>query len=74
MQLGRANFMLSSFILYIFKLLNISILFHSLAATMASIGSAGVPSVAPVAILIVLQAAGLPPEAISLIFSVDWFL
>eukprot|EP00794_Sanderia_malayensis_P007885 gene7885-8738_t len=46
----------------------------SLAATMASIGSAGVPSVAPVAILIVLQAAGLPPEAVSLIFSVDWFL
>jgi len=46
----------------------------SLAATMASIGSAGVPSVAPVAILIVLQAAGLPPEAVSLIFTIDWFL
>ena len=41
---------------------------------MASVGAAGVPSVAPVSILIVLQAAGLPPEAISLIFAIDWFL
>jgi len=46
----------------------------SLAAIMASVGAAGIPSVAPVSILIVLQAAGLPPETISLIFAVDWLI
>ena len=41
---------------------------------MASIGAAGVPTVTPVAILIVLQAAGIPVELISLVYAVDWLL
>jgi len=46
----------------------------SLSAIMTSIGVAGLPAVAPVGILIVIQAAGLPPEAVSLVFAIDWFL
>ncbi len=49
-----------------------------LTATLASIGTAGVPGVGIVMLVIVLQAAGLPPEAmkggIAIIFGIDRLL
>jgi Na+/H+-dicarboxylate symporter len=46
----------------------------SLTATLASIGAASVPSAGLITMLIVLNALNLPAEAISLIYTVDWFL
>lgn len=46
----------------------------SLTATLASIGAASVPSAGLVTMLLVLTAAGLPVEDVSLIVAVDWLL
>jgi len=46
----------------------------SLTATLASIGAASVPSAGLVTMLLVLTAAGLPTQDISLIIAVDWLL
>ena len=50
------------------------ILAISITATAASIGAAGIPYAGFVTMLMVLDTAGLPSEAVSLILSVDWLL
>ena len=47
---------------------------HSITATAASIGAAGVPSAGLVTMVIVLVAVGLPPEDVVLLLAVDWLL
>ena len=47
---------------------------HSITATAASIGAAGVPQAGLVTLVIVLVAVGLPPEEAALILTVDWLL
>ncbi len=46
----------------------------AITATLAAIGAAGIPEAGLVTMLIVLNAAGLPIEAIGLILMVDWLL
>jgi Na+/H+-dicarboxylate symporter len=46
----------------------------AITATLAAIGAAGIPEAGLVTMLIVLNAAGLPVEAIGLILMVDWLL
>ncbi|XP_072165627.1 excitatory amino acid transporter-like [Diadema setosum] len=46
----------------------------SLTATLASVGAASVPSAGLITMLLVLTAAGLPVEDVSLLLTVDWFL
>ena len=46
----------------------------AVTATLAAIGAAGIPEAGLVTMLIVLNAAGLPVEAIGLILMVDWLL
>ncbi|XP_033628672.1 excitatory amino acid transporter-like [Asterias rubens] len=46
----------------------------SLTATLASIGAASIPSAGVVTMLLVLTAAGLPTNDVSIILLVDWFL
>uniref|UniRef100_A0A8C9VDE9 Amino acid transporter n=1 Tax=Scleropages formosus TaxID=113540 RepID=A0A8C9VDE9_SCLFO len=46
----------------------------SIAATAASIGSAGIPNAGLVTLVIVLTAVGLPANDVSLIFAVDWLI
>jgi len=46
----------------------------SLTATLASIGAASIPSAGLVTMVMVLIAADLPPEDISIIVTVDWLL
>eukprot|EP00111_Clytia_hemisphaerica_P023337 TCONS_00068692-protein len=46
----------------------------SCVSILASIGAAGIPQGDLVTLFVVLQAVGLPEEAITLILSVDWFL
>jgi solute carrier family 1 (high affinity glutamate transporter) protein 2 len=46
----------------------------SLTATLASIGAASIPSAGVVTMLLVLTAAGLPTDDVSIILLVDWFL
>uniref|UniRef100_H2YDN5 Amino acid transporter n=1 Tax=Ciona savignyi TaxID=51511 RepID=H2YDN5_CIOSA len=50
------------------------ITFHSITATFASIGAAGVPQAGLVTLIIVLTAVGLPVEDITLILAIDWLL
>lgn len=46
----------------------------AVTATLAAIGAAGIPEAGLVAMLIVLNAVGLPLEYIGLILTVDWLL
>jgi len=46
----------------------------SLTATVASIGAAAVPSAGLVTLILVLGSIGIPPDAIGILWSVDWFL
>nr|XP_039251472.1 excitatory amino acid transporter-like isoform X1 [Styela clava] len=46
----------------------------SITATLASIGAASVPSAGLIALLLVLEAVGLPTEAVAIFWSIDWFL
>jgi solute carrier family 1 (high affinity glutamate transporter) protein 1 len=46
----------------------------AVTATLAAIGAAGIPEAGLVTMLIVLNGAGLPVEAIGLILMVDWLL
>lgn len=46
----------------------------SLTATAAAIGAAGVPQAGLVTLVIVLTAAGLPTDDVTLIIAIDWFL
>ncbi len=45
-----------------------------ITATLSAVGAAGIPEAGLVTMVIVLKAAGLPIEGISLILVVDWFL
>ena len=47
---------------------------HSITATIASIGAAGVPSAGLITMIIVLNAVGLPDRDIAYILAVDWLL
>ena len=47
---------------------------YSLTATLASVGAASIPSAGLVTMVMVLIAADLPPEDISIIVTVDWLL
>ena len=46
----------------------------AITATLAAIGAAGIPEAGLVTMIIVLNAAKLPPEGMMLILSVDWLL
>ena len=46
----------------------------SITATIASVGAAGIPQAGLVTLIIVMTAIGVPPDRISLILAVDWFL
>ncbi|MCB1092452.1 MAG: dicarboxylate/amino acid:cation symporter, partial [Verrucomicrobiae bacterium] len=46
----------------------------AVTATLAAIGAAGIPEAGLVTMIIVLNAAKLPPEGMMLILSVDWLL
>ena len=48
--------------------------FHSITATLASVGAAGVPQAGLFTLVIVLVAVGLDPENVALILAVDWML
>ena len=52
----------------------LSLFCHSITATAAAIGAAGVPEAGLVTMVIVLTAVGLPTDDIGLIVAVDWFL
>ncbi|MEO2068309.1 MAG: dicarboxylate/amino acid:cation symporter [Desulfurobacteriaceae bacterium] len=45
-----------------------------LTATLAAIGAAGIPEAGLVTMVLVLQAVGVPQEAVGLILAIDWFL
>ena len=49
-------------------------IYHSITATLASIGAAGVPQAGFFTLVIVLVAVGLSPESAALILAVDWLL
>ena len=46
----------------------------AVTATLAAIGAAGIPEAGLVTMLIVLNAVGLPPDAIGSILAIDWLL
>lgn len=50
------------------------LLVHSITATAASIGAAGIPQAGLVTMVIVLTSVGLPTDDITLIVAVDWAL
>ncbi|UXI18526.1 hypothetical protein NH340_JMT04469 [Sarcoptes scabiei] len=50
------------------------VLIVSLTATAASVGAAGIPQAGLITMVIVLNALGLPPEDISLVFIIDWLV
>ncbi len=45
-----------------------------ITASLAAIGAAGIPEAGLFTMVIVLNAVGLPPEGVSLIVAIDWFL
>lgn len=47
---------------------------HSITATAASIGTAGVPQAGLVTLVMVLDSIGIPAEDISLIIAIDWIV
>lgn len=56
------------------QLTALAISLHSITATAASIGAAGIPQAGLVTMVIVLTSVGLPTDDITLIIAVDWFL
>ncbi|NXV44239.1 EAA1 protein, partial [Uria aalge] len=56
------------------QLIALAIFLHSITATAASIGAAGIPQAGLVTMVIVLTSVGLPTDDITLIIAVDWFL
>lgn len=56
------------------QLIALAISLHSITATAASIGAAGIPQAGLVTMVIVLTSVGLPTDDITLIIAVDWFL
>ncbi|KAH9419044.1 excitatory amino acid transporter 3-like [Dermatophagoides pteronyssinus] len=50
------------------------VLIVSITATAASVGAAGIPQAGLITMVIVLNALGLPPEDISLVFIIDWLV
>ncbi|KFW87815.1 Excitatory amino acid transporter 1 [Manacus vitellinus] len=56
------------------QLIAVAISLHSITATAASIGAAGIPQAGLVTMVIVLTSVGLPTDDITLIIAVDWFL
>ena len=46
----------------------------AVTATLAAIGAAGIPEAGLVTMLIVLNAVGLPPDAIGAVLAIDWLL
>ena len=46
----------------------------SLTSTLASIGAASIPQAGLVTMVIVLNALGLPPDDVQIIYAVDWLL
>lgn len=47
---------------------------HSITATAASIGAAGIPSAGLVTMIMVLETVGLPAKDVTIILAVDWLL
>lgn len=47
---------------------------HSITATAASIGAAGIPQAGLVTMVMVLDTVGLPSQDVSIILAVDWLL
>ena len=49
-------------------------IFHSLTATAASVGTAGVPQAALVTLVMVLDTIGIPANDVSLVIAADWIV
>lgn len=56
------------------ELTNVHMILIATTASLAAIGAASIPEAGLVTMLIVLKAAGLPTENVSLILIIDWFL
>ncbi|HMP53725.1 MAG TPA: cation:dicarboxylase symporter family transporter, partial [Candidatus Melainabacteria bacterium] len=56
------------------ELTNVHMILIATTASLAAVGAASIPEAGLVTMLIVLKAAGLPTENVSLILIIDWFL